>query len=51
MLTTKEVAKEFNINVNTVLKKIKEGKIKALKLGRVYRVTEMEFERLKREGF
>jgi len=51
VLTTKEVAKEFNINVNTVLKKIKEGKIKALKLGRVYRVTEMEFERLKREGF
>ena len=51
MLTTKEVAKEFNINVNTVLKKIKEGKIKALRLGKVYRITEIEFERLTREGF
>jgi len=51
VLTTKEVAEELNLAVTTVIKKIKEGKIKALKLGRVYRVTEMEFERLKREGF
>ncbi len=38
--TTEQVAKMLQLHHLTVLKYIKAGKLKAIKLGRVYRVTE-----------
>ena len=51
-LTIKQVAKELQIHPATVRRWIREGKLKVTRLGhRTVRITEEEFERLKREGF
>ena len=51
LLTTKQVADILQVHKFTVLKYIKEGKIKAIKLGRVWRIRESEIEKFLDEGF
>lgn len=48
MYTTKEVAEIFKWHEETVRRKIASGEIKAVKLGKAYRISEEEIERLKR---
>jgi len=40
LYTTEQVAKLLQIHPLTVLKYIKAGRLKAIRLGRIYRVTE-----------
>jgi excisionase family DNA binding protein len=45
ILTPEQVAKVLQVHPFTILKFIKQGKLKASKLGRVYRIRESEVER------
>lgn len=45
LYTTEQVAKLLQIHPLTVLKYIKAGRLKAVKLGRVYRVTETALQK------
>ena len=45
ILTCDQVAKMLQLHPLTVLRYIKEGKIKGIKLGRVYRIRESEIEK------
>ena len=44
--TTREVANKLNYKLNTVQKKINSGEIKAVKIGREYRIAESEMIRI-----
>ena len=46
MCTVTEVAKMFSVSRQTVLKWIKTGKIKAVKVVKVYRIPKEEIDRL-----
>lgn len=48
MKTTKEVAEIFSVSTRTVMRWIKSGVIKAVKIGASTRINEEEIERLKR---
>jgi len=49
--TIQEVAEELRVHPWTVRRWIREGKIKAIRYGhRTVRITEDEFNRIKREG-
>lgn len=43
--TTVDVAEMLKMDVDTIRKYMQEGKIKAMKLGRVWRVTEEELKK------
>lgn len=43
LYTPKEVAELLQINMQTVLRFIREGKIKAIKVGRSYRISESNY--------
>lgn len=43
-----EVAEILRLKVTTIWSMIKDGRIKAVKIGKGYRITEEEVERLKR---
>lgn len=45
MLTVEEVAKEAKGNIQLIRKEIREGKLKAVKCGREYRVTREELNK------
>ena len=45
-----EVCVELDLSYNTVRKYIRLGLIHAIKMGKSYRVSEEEIERVKREG-
>ena len=45
-LTVDETAEYLRLNKNTVLKLIKEGKIKAARFGRVWRIQRSEINRI-----
>jgi excisionase family DNA binding protein len=45
LYTTEQVAKLLQIHPLTVLKYINSGKLRAIKLGRVYRVTETSLQK------
>jgi len=49
LYTTEQVAKLLQIHPLTVLKYIKSGKLKAVKLGRVYRITETSLQKFLEE--
>jgi len=49
LLTTEQVAELLQVHPFTVLKYIKSGKIKAIKLGRVWRMRESDVERFLEE--
>ena len=46
MYTVTEVAKMFSVSRQTVLKWINNGKIKAIKVVKVYRIPKEEIDRL-----
>lgn len=49
--TIQEVANELQVHEDTVRRWIKAGKVKVIRLGhRTVRITEEEFDRIKREG-
>lgn len=49
MLTTAQVAVAIGKGVDAVRARIKDGRIKAVKDGKDYRISESELERYKRE--
>jgi len=49
LYTTDQVAKLLQIHPLTVLKYINSGKLRAVKLGRVYRVTETSLQKFLEE--
>lgn len=49
LLTVNETAKILRLNSETVARYIREGKISAVKLGRVWRVEEKDLEKFIRE--
>lgn len=51
MLTVEELAENLKVHKITVLRHIRNGKIKAIRMGKFWRVNEEEVERIKREGF
>ena len=51
MYTTTELAKSLNISLPTIFRAIYSGKIKAVKMGKGWRISEDELERIKKEGF
>lgn len=48
MKTKADVCKIFKVSLGTVNNWIKDGKIKAIKIGRAVRIPEEEIDRLKR---
>lgn len=48
-LTTKEVASLFKVNILTVRRWIAAGKLKALFLGKEYRIKKSDFDSFMRE--
>ena len=46
--TAKELAEKLSLNVMTIYRYIKAGKLKAHKIGKEYRITHAEFERFMR---
>jgi excisionase family DNA binding protein len=42
LITAEEIAKFFNVHLDTVLKWINAGLIEAIKINRTYRITEEE---------
>ena len=51
MYSTKEVAEKLSISQATIFRALKQGRIKGIKIGNIWRVSEEELERLKKEGF
>jgi len=50
MMTLRQVAAEVMVSMPTIYRWLKSGKLKAVKMGKVWRVGEDEVERLKKEG-
>lgn len=50
MFTIKEVAKMLKVAEMTVFRHIHNGKIKAVKVGKSWRISENEIEKIKRYG-
>ena len=48
--TTEEVAARFRVNVRTVRRMIRAGKLKAVRVGKEYRIEESEIERITEGG-
>ena len=48
--TPKEIAEKLKLNIGTVYKWIREGRIKAIKLGDVWRISESELNQLLQDG-
>mgnify|MGYP001606354727 CR=1 FL=1 len=48
-LTTEQVANILQVHPFTILKFIKQGKLRGIKLGRVYRIQESEVQRFLEE--
>lgn len=48
--TPKEVSEKLKLNIRTVYKWIREEKLKAVKLGDVWRIPESEIKRLLNSG-
>ena len=44
LLSLKEVSEVLKLNINTVRRYVREGKIRAAKFGRIYRVREEALE-------
>ena len=50
MLTIKDVAKELKLHEMTIYRYVVSGKIKGVKFGNTYRITEDEIKRIKQYG-
>lgn len=42
--TPQEIAEKFKVKINTVYKWIREGKLKAIKVGDLWRISESEIK-------
>lgn len=51
LLTSEQVSQILQVHPFTVLKYIKEGKLKGIKLGRVWRIRESDVEKFLEERF
>lgn len=49
MLTVKEVANILKVHEMTIFRHLKNGSIKGIKMGNIWRISEQELERIKRE--
>jgi len=49
-LTPKEIAEKLKLNIRTVYKWIREEKLRAVKLGDVWRISESELDRFIKES-
>lgn len=49
LITAEEVAKVLKVNIMTVYRYINAGKLKALKIGRVFRIRREDFEEFLKE--
>ena len=45
-----ELATELGVSQNTILRLCKDGRIKAVRVGRVWRIPDQEFRRVIEEG-
>jgi excisionase family DNA binding protein len=50
MLTLTEVCKVLHISKTTAFRFIASGKLKAVKVGKIWKVEEAELDRIRREG-
>lgn len=50
MKSINDVAKAFGLSRNTIINMIGKKKIKAIKYGKQWRISEEEYERMKKEG-
>lgn len=50
MLTIVEVAKELKVNEITIYRKLIKGNIKGIKVGKQWRISEKELEKIKEKG-
>ena len=50
MLTIKEVANDLKVHEMTILRHLNYGNIKGVKIGKSWRISEEELERIKRQG-
>lgn len=50
MLTIEQVADALQLHKMTVFRYLKCGRIKGVKIGQNWRISEQELERIKREG-
>lgn len=50
MYTVQELADVLRMSYTGVLKLIKENKIKAVKIGKVWRISQEEYDRVMKEG-
>ncbi|MQY59151.1 MAG: helix-turn-helix domain-containing protein [Clostridia bacterium] len=50
MLTLREVSESLGLHINTIRNYVKQGKLKAVLFGRVYRVEEKDVMRVRRQG-
>jgi excisionase family DNA binding protein len=48
--TPQEVAKKLKIDMSTVYRWIREGRLKAVKIGHFWRISESELQRLLKGG-
>lgn len=48
--TPQQVAEKLQLNIRTVYKWIREGKLKAIKVGDLWRISESELERFINEN-
>lgn len=51
LLTPDQVAKTLQVHHLTILKWIKAGKLKAIKLGRVYRIKQEDLEEFTQKNY
>lgn len=51
MYSTTEVAEILNISRATIFRALRQGRIKAIKIGNIWRISEEELERIKKQGF
>lgn len=50
MLTIKDVARELNVHEITIFRHIKNGDIKGVKIGKSWRISQEELDRIKHNG-
>ena len=51
MLTIKQVAEELNVCQMTIIRHLSKGNIKGIRVGRAWRISREEVDRIKKEGF
>ena len=50
MYSLNQVARILNYSKRTIYRMINDGRIKAVRIGKHYRIAEVEVERIKKEG-